>query len=194
MRAPGQILLLSTYELGHQPLAIALLAAFLERAGFRPALRDLSIAPLDRADVERASLVAISVPMHTALRIGAGVGRRVKAANPRCHLAYFGHYALLHADSLRHECAADSVFGGECEEQLVALAAALAGAIGYVLLGAASRFLAWETVFGSMIRLAGGAAAVGGSYFLLAFLFHSGTVRTIHRREDLLHPPGVTLS
>jgi len=31
---------------------------------------------------------------------------------------------------------------------------------------------------------------VGGVYFLLAFLFHSGTVRTIHRREDLLHPPG----
>jgi hypothetical protein len=41
-----------------------------------------------------------------------------------------------------------------------------------------------------MIRLAGGAAAVGGIYFLLAFLFHSGTARTIHRREDLLHPPG----
>jgi hypothetical protein len=41
-----------------------------------------------------------------------------------------------------------------------------------------------------MIRLAGGASVVGGVYFLLAFLFHSGTVRTIHRREDLLHPPG----
>jgi len=72
----------------------------------------------------------------------------------------------------------------------MALAAALAGAAGYILLGAASRFLAWETVFGSMIRLAAGSAAVGGIYFLLAFLLHSGTVRTIHRREDLLHPPG----
>jgi peptidoglycan biosynthesis protein MviN/MurJ (putative lipid II flippase) len=72
----------------------------------------------------------------------------------------------------------------------LALAAALAGAAGYLLLGAVSPFLAWETVFGSMIRLAGGAAAVGGIYFLLAFLFHSGTARTIHRREDLLHPPG----
>jgi putative peptidoglycan lipid II flippase len=72
----------------------------------------------------------------------------------------------------------------------MALAAALAGAAGYLLLGAASRFVAWETVFGSMIRLTGGAAAVGGIYFLLAFLLHSGTARTIHRREDLLHPPG----
>jgi putative peptidoglycan lipid II flippase len=72
----------------------------------------------------------------------------------------------------------------------MALAAALAGTAGYFLLGAASRFLAWETVFGSMIRLAGGAAAIGGIYFLLAFFLHSGTARTIHRREDLLHPPG----
>ena len=126
MRDPGRILLLSCYELGHQPLALALLAAFLERAGFHPALRDLSVAPLDRADVERAALIAISVPMHTALRIGAGVGRRVKAQNPRCHLAYFGHYAFLHAGSLRRECGADSVFGGECEAALVTLAEQLA--------------------------------------------------------------------
>ena len=72
----------------------------------------------------------------------------------------------------------------------LALAAALAGAAGYFLLGAASRFLAWETVFGSMVRLAAGASAIGGIYFLLAFLFHSGTARTIHRRGDLFHPPG----
>ena len=70
------------------------------------------------------------------------------------------------------------------------MAATLAGAAGYLLMGTATRFLAWETVFGSMIRLAGGAAAIGAIYFLLAFLLHSGTVRTIHRREDLLHPPG----
>jgi peptidoglycan biosynthesis protein MviN/MurJ (putative lipid II flippase) len=74
----------------------------------------------------------------------------------------------------------------------LALAAAVAGAAGYFLLGAASRFLAWETVFGSMIRLAGGASAIGGIYFLLAFLLHSRTVLTIHRRGDLLHPPGST--
>jgi hypothetical protein len=79
---------------------------------------------------------------------------------------------------------------GLIEYGKLALAAALAGAAGFFLLGAASRFLAWETMFGSMIRLAGGASVVGGVYFLLAFLFHSGTVRTIHRREDLLHPPG----
>lgn len=128
MRDPGAILLLSCYELGHQPLALASAAAFLERAGFRPALRDLSVDPLDRTEVERAALAAVSVPMHTALRIGAGVGRRVKALNPRCHLAYFGLYATLNGETLRRECGADSVFGGECETSLVALAEALATA------------------------------------------------------------------
>jgi len=72
----------------------------------------------------------------------------------------------------------------------LALAATLAGTAGFFLLGAASRFLAWETVLGSLFRLACGASFVGGVYFLLAFLLHSGTVRTIHRRADLLHPPG----
>jgi putative peptidoglycan lipid II flippase len=72
----------------------------------------------------------------------------------------------------------------------LAVAAAVAGTAGFFFLDAASRFLAWETVFGSMVRLAAGASFVGGVYFLLAFLFRSGTVRTIHRREDLLHPPG----
>ncbi len=69
-------------------------------------------------------------------------------------------------------------------------AAAIAGAAGYLALYAASAFIAWETPFGSLIRLAGGAAVVGVIYFLLALLFHSDTVRNIHRSEDLLHPPG----
>ena len=35
MRAPGEILLIAGYELGHQPLAVAWPAAFLERLGYR---------------------------------------------------------------------------------------------------------------------------------------------------------------
>lgn len=72
----------------------------------------------------------------------------------------------------------------------MALAAVLAGTAGHFTMGAVSRLLAWETFLGSAIRLAGGAAAVGAAYFLLAFLLGSRTVRAIHRREDLLHPPG----
>ena len=64
--------------MGHQPLAVAWPAAFLERAGYRPALMDVSVEPLDAQKLARARLVAISVPMHTALRLGVGVAEHVR--------------------------------------------------------------------------------------------------------------------
>jgi radical SAM superfamily enzyme YgiQ (UPF0313 family) len=121
VRAAGDILLLSTYELGHQPLHLASPLGFLERAGFLPRAIDLAMAPLDEAAVAQARLVAISVPMHTALRLGATVGARVKQLNPRAHLCYYGLYAPLNGAHLR-ALGADSILGGEYEEALVALA------------------------------------------------------------------------
>jgi radical SAM superfamily enzyme YgiQ (UPF0313 family) len=124
VRAPGEILLVACYELGHQPLAVAWPAAFLERAGFAPAALDVAIEPLDPARVRRARLVAISVPMHTALRLGVGVARRVRELHPEAHVAFYGLYAFLNADELLRGDA-DSVIGGEVETTLVALARAL---------------------------------------------------------------------
>jgi radical SAM superfamily enzyme YgiQ (UPF0313 family) len=68
--------------------------------------------------------VAISVPMHTALRLGIRVARRVRAVNPNTHICFFGLYATLNADFLLRE-SGDSVIGGEYEETLVALARTL---------------------------------------------------------------------
>ena len=79
MREPGDVLLVACYELGHQPLAVAWPAAFLERAGYAPALMDVSVEPFDAEKLARAKLVAVSVPMHTALRLG----RRGRRARPR---------------------------------------------------------------------------------------------------------------
>jgi len=121
MRAPGDILLVACYEMGHQPLALAWPAAFLERAGYRPAALDLSVEPLDAAGVRRARLVAISVPMHTALRLGARVAAEVRALNPGCHVSFYGLYATLNAEYLLAN-GGDSVLAGECEDDLVALA------------------------------------------------------------------------
>jgi radical SAM superfamily enzyme YgiQ (UPF0313 family) len=124
VRAPGDILLVSTYELGHQPAGIAVPKAFLERAGFRPAALDLAVEPLDEARARAARLVAISVPMHTALRLGLRAAARVRAASPGAALCFHGLYAPLHADPLRR-AGACAVLGGECEEDLVELARAL---------------------------------------------------------------------
>lgn len=124
MRAPGQILLVSTYELGHAPHGLALPRAFLERAGFEPACLDLAVEPLDPARVAAARLVLLSVPMHTALRLGREAAARVRTLNPAARIAYHGLYALLHARLLLDEGAV-AVLGGECEDDLVALARAL---------------------------------------------------------------------
>ena len=125
MTESGAILLVACYELGHQPLAVAWPAAFLERLGYRPATLDVSVEPFDAEAVKRARLVAISVPMHTALRLGVAVAEQVRAVNPGAHLCFFGLYATLNADYLLAH-GADSVIGGEAEGPLAELVRAQA--------------------------------------------------------------------
>ncbi len=121
---PGAILLVSTYELGHQPSGIAFPKAFLERAGFRPAALDLAVEPLDEALVRAARLIMVSVPMHTAARLGLAFAERARAIHPGALLAFHGLYAPLHA-GLLETAGACAVLGGECEEDLVELARAV---------------------------------------------------------------------
>jgi len=120
-----RILLVSCYELGHQPLAVASPLAFLERAGFAAEALDISVEQFDGDKAARAGLVAISVPMHTALRLGVRVASLIRRINPRCHICFYGLYAPLNAEYLL-EHSGDSVIGGEFESALVALAEALA--------------------------------------------------------------------
>src|SRR4051812_7539597 len=124
LRTPGSVLFISCYELGHQPLAVALPMGFLQRAGFAPDALDIAVERLDAAKVGRARLVAVSVPMHTALRLGARAAERVCQVNPAARICFYGLYAALNADYLL-EHVADYCIGGECEEPLVALAEAL---------------------------------------------------------------------
>ena len=124
MREPGDILLVACYELGHQPLAVAWPAAFLERAGYRPAVMDVSVEPVDGDKLAGARVIAISVPMHTALRLGLEVAAGARAANRGAHICFFGLYATLNAEYLLAH-GADSVIGGEAEGPLLELVAAL---------------------------------------------------------------------
>jgi len=121
LREPGAILLLSCYELGHQPLGLAWPLAFLQRAGFAPTTLDLAVEPLDETKVRRARLVAIAVPMHTALRLGVRAVERIRRINATCRIVCHGLYAALNAEHLLSGCA-DEVLGAESEAALVALA------------------------------------------------------------------------
>src|SRR5436190_21269229 len=82
IRSSGSILIVSCYELGHQPLGAAMPVAFLEQAGFTPDVNDIAVEQFDEEKVTRARLIAISVPMHTALRLGVRVAERVRQVNP----------------------------------------------------------------------------------------------------------------
>src|SRR5690349_13004176 len=121
LRAAGAVLLVSCYELGHQPLGLAWPMAFLERAGFAPRALDLAVEPLDEAAVRRARLAVIAAPMHTALRLAVPAARRIRTLNAHCRVVFCGLYALLSAEFLLAGLA-DAVLGGEFEESLVALA------------------------------------------------------------------------
>ncbi len=112
--------MVSCYELGHQPLCVALPLAFLERAGFSPTALDIAVEKFDAAKLAGARFIGISVPMHTALRLGVRVAQRVRELNPTAFICFYGLYAALNADYLL-EHGADYCIGGEIETPLVNL-------------------------------------------------------------------------
>jgi radical SAM superfamily enzyme YgiQ (UPF0313 family) len=118
------ILLLSCYELGHQPLGVAWPLGFLAAAGYQPVAQDLAIDRLDPEQAARARFIGICVPMHTALRLGVRVATRIREMNPSAHICFYGMYASLNAETLLGRVA-DSVIGGEYEAALVDLVSAL---------------------------------------------------------------------
>ncbi len=124
------ILLISCYELGHQPLSLAWPLAALRAAGIDAATADLAVEDFPADSAARADLIAIAVPMHTALRIGVDAAHKARAANPDAHLCFFGLYAWLNRRHLlqpgdSRRAVADSVIAGETEPVMVALAQAL---------------------------------------------------------------------
>jgi radical SAM superfamily enzyme YgiQ (UPF0313 family) len=114
------VLLISCYELGHQPAGLSMPLGFLRREGVHAEALDVSVEGFDAAKVRRAKFVGISVPMHTALRLGVSVAEEVRKINGDCHICFYGLYASLNADYLL-ETVADSIIGGESETSLVEL-------------------------------------------------------------------------
>jgi radical SAM superfamily enzyme YgiQ (UPF0313 family) len=114
-------LLISTYELGHQPFGLASPAAWLRREGIDTSLVDLAKEKFDESIARAAGLVAFHLPMHTATRLAAPLIRRVRSINPAARICAYGLYAPLNADWLR-SLGVDDVLGGEFEEELTAIA------------------------------------------------------------------------
>src|SRR6185436_15013782 len=111
-------LLVSTYDLGRQPLGLASPAARLQQAGVGVRAVDTSREALDDADIAGAGAVAFYLPMHTATRLALPLIERVRALNPSARVAAYGLYAPLNANGLRERGVA-GIFGPEEEAALV---------------------------------------------------------------------------
>ena len=126
MHAPGAILLISCYELGHRPAGLTRPRRALEAAGFAPDALDIAVEPLDVEKVARAKFIGISVPMHTALRLGVHLLHRIREINPDVSISMYGLYATLNADYLLSQ-GVDFCLSGETSTQLVDLVASFVG-------------------------------------------------------------------
>ena len=116
-----RVLLISTYDLGRQPFGLASPAAWLRRAGAEVDCVDTSREALTDEAVQRAALVALFLPMHTATRLAAPLLGRIRDMNPGATLVAYGLYAPLNEGWLRERGVAH-VLGPEAEEELVKIA------------------------------------------------------------------------
>jgi radical SAM superfamily enzyme YgiQ (UPF0313 family) len=118
-------LVVSTYELGHQPFGVASAASWLKDAGAEVECIDLAVEMLDESRFQAADLIAFYVPMHTATRIALAHLPKIRELAPQAHICFFGLYAPMNEDYLR-KLGAQTVLGGEFETGLAALVSQLA--------------------------------------------------------------------
>ena len=112
-----KVVLISTYELGHQPFGLASPAAWLRRSGAEVTCLDLSRQALPEQAVRAAEMVAFYVPMHTATRLAVRLIEPIRRMNPRAHLCFYGLYAPVNEAYLRG-LGVETIIGGEFEAAL----------------------------------------------------------------------------
>ena len=110
-------LLVSTYEMGRQPFALASAAAWLRADGLAVTCVDAAKEKLTDTALCAADLIAFHLPMHTATRLAAPIITTARRLNRAARICAFGLYAPLNAGWL-HSIGVDEVFGGEFEEDL----------------------------------------------------------------------------
>ena len=109
-----RVLLISCYELGHQPLGVAGPAGRLRAAGHDVRAIDLSVEPWDPGALDWPERVACSVPMHTATRLARQVIDDVRRRRPDLPVACYGLYGAAMVDT------ADRALAGETDDALLA--------------------------------------------------------------------------
>lgn len=112
-----RVLLISTYELGHQPVHVTSPAAALREAGHETTVLDLAVDDLSPEAVDGVDAVALSVPMHTATRLALMAVEWISGRRPGLPIALYGLYAAV-PEHERSE-GVDAAFAGEYEPDLL---------------------------------------------------------------------------
>ena len=112
------VVLVSTYDLGHQSFGVASPAAWLTRVGATVVCVDLSIQELNREAIQNADLIAFHVPMHTATRLCLHLLPKVISLNAEALLVCYGLYAPANREVFL-ELGVQAIIGGEPETKLV---------------------------------------------------------------------------
>lgn len=120
----SQVLVVSTFEGGFQPLSVASATRHLLDAGMNVAVLDTYVQDPDDARLGEASLAAISIPLFDSIRPGIELARRIKERNPKTHVTFFGQYATISAKLLTPRYC-DSTILGEWDKPLTSLATQL---------------------------------------------------------------------
>ncbi len=113
-----RIVLISPYDLGRQPFALAEPAAHFMQADYDVKCLDLSQHKLTADTLAPASIVFIYLSMLTATRIAIEALPRIQKLAPQAKIAVYGWYAPVNEEFLR-ELGVDAVFGGESETDML---------------------------------------------------------------------------
>ncbi len=119
-----KVVLISPYEIGRQPFALAEPAAWLLRDGFEVDCIDLSVEPFQIKSVRGADVVAIHLAMHTGASLAADIIPTIIEQHPNMAVCVYGLYAPVNDEYFR-SLGCDFVFGGEAESDLLALCQAI---------------------------------------------------------------------
>jgi hopanoid C-3 methylase len=122
----ANVLLISTFEGGYQPLTLATATTPLLEAGMSVSVLDTYVDGIREDLLATPDLVAISIPLFDSLHPGLEIAKRVREVNPKAHITFFGQYATINSARLIGTYG-DSCVSGEWEEALSGLARQLSG-------------------------------------------------------------------
>ncbi len=88
-----RVLIISTYDLGTQPLIPARLKASLKAGGHGAKAVDLSVSAMDPGDLSWADAVILFIPMHTALSLAKELAETIRSEREDLPFCFFGLYA-----------------------------------------------------------------------------------------------------